>query len=76
MCSGNISKDFSVDKMKKTGLKGYVYVFGCNVSSVNLLNAVLLNAAPLNATPLKCISMNNQECKIRPKIININSNKY
>ena len=22
---------------------------------------------------LKCVSMNNQECKIRPKIININS---
>ena len=24
---------------------------------------------------LKCVSMNNQECKIRPKIININSNE-
>ena len=24
---------------------------------------------------LKCISMNNQECKIRPKIIDINSNE-
>ena len=23
---------------------------------------------------LKCVSMNNQECKVRPKIININSN--
>ena len=35
--------------------------FGCNVG-VGFLNAVP-----------KCISMNNQECKIRPKIININS---
>ena len=26
-------------------------------------------------TLLKCISMNNQECKIRPKTINVNSNK-
>ena len=34
--------------------------FGCNVSNVN---------------PLKCVSMSNQECKIRPEIININSNK-
>ena len=34
--------------------------FGCNVSSVN---------------SSKCISMNNQECKIRPEIININSNE-
>ena len=24
---------------------------------------------------LKCVSMNNRECKIRPKIININSNE-
>ena len=34
--------------------------FGCNISSVNLL---------------KCVSVNNQECKIRPEIININSNE-
>ena len=24
---------------------------------------------------MKCVSMNNQECKIRPKIININSDE-
>ena len=24
---------------------------------------------------LKCVSMNNQECKVRPEIININSNE-
>ena len=34
--------------------------FDCNISSVN---------------SSKCISMNNQECKIRPEIININSNE-
>ena len=28
----------------------------------------------LNVYPLKCVSINNQECKVRPKIININSN--
>ena len=35
-------------------------VFGCNLSSVNLL---------------KCISMNNQDCKVRPKIVNVNSDE-
>ena len=35
----------------------------------------LLNVKPLNTIPLKYVSMNNQECRIRPKIININSNK-
>ena len=34
--------------------------FGCNVLSVN---------------PLKCVSMNNQECRVRPEIINFNSNE-
>ena len=34
--------------------------FGCNLSSVN---------------PLKCISMNNQEYKVRPQIVNVNSDE-
>ena len=29
----------------------------------------------LNVNSLKCVSMNNQECKIRPQIINVNSNE-
>ena len=32
--------------------------FGCNLSSVN---------------PLECVSMINQECKVRPEIVNVNS---
>ena len=27
-----------------------------------------------NAIPLSCISMNNQTCKARPEIVNVNSN--
>ena len=29
----------------------------------------------INVTPLNCISMKNQECKVRPEIINVNSNE-
>ena len=29
----------------------------------------------VSATPLSCISMNNQACKVRPEIINVNSNE-
>ena len=29
----------------------------------------------LNVTLLKCVSMDNQECKVRTKIININNNE-
>ena len=30
------------------------------------------NANSLNAIPLSCISMSNQECKIRPQVVNVN----
>ena len=29
----------------------------------------------LRTAPLSCISMNNQACKVRPEIINVNSNE-
>ena len=44
------------------------------VVTMCLFNCNALNAIPLNAIPLKCVSVNNQECWIRPEIININSN--
>ena len=30
----------------------------------------------LSTTPLRCISINNQACKVRPEIINVNSNEH
>ena len=35
----------------------------------------LLNAAPVTITPLKCISMNNQQYKVRPDIVSVNSDE-
>ena len=34
LCLGNISKDFSVDNMKKTGLNGYVYDFSADYDAI------------------------------------------
>ena len=34
LCLGNISKVWSVDDMKKTGLNGYVYGFGVYYSDI------------------------------------------
>ena len=34
--------------------------FGCNLLSIN---------------SLECISISNQECKVRPEIVNVNNNK-
>ena len=33
------------------------------------------NASSLNANSLSCISMNNQECKTRPQVINNNGDE-
>ena len=44
-------------------------------SSVNPLSATALSATPLRAAPLKCASMTNQECKVRPEIVNVNSDE-
>ena len=35
-----------------------IMFFGCNFSSVN---------------PLECVSMNTQECKLKPEIVHVNS---
>ena len=37
MCLGNISKDWSEDNMKKTGLEGYVYDFSVDSDDIALL---------------------------------------
>ena len=34
LCLGNISKDWSVDNMKKTGFTGYVYDFSVDYDSI------------------------------------------
>ena len=35
----------------------------------------LINTNSLNAIPLSCISMDNQECKTRPQIVNSNGDE-
>ena len=45
------------------------------LSSLNLMNPVPLNAIQLSTTSFKCVSMTNQECKVRPEIVNVNSDE-
>ena len=56
---GNISKDFTINKIKKTGLKGVVFV-------------VLLSNS---SNHTECISLSNQECMIQPTLINLQANE-
>ena len=36
---------------------------------------ILLSVNLLNATPLKCVLIKNEEFKVRPKIVNVNSDE-
>ena len=60
LCLGNISKDWSTDNMKKTGFKN-VFFLGLTVLSSSITGA------------LNCVSMNNQEYKVRPEIVDVSS---
>ena len=40
MCLGNISKKFSVDNMKKTGLNGYIYDFSVDYNTIDTSNII------------------------------------
>ena len=42
------------------------------VKKVFVLGLTVLSGSITSA--LKCVSMNNQKCKVRPKIVNVNSN--
>ena len=37
------------------------------------ISAMMVFSSLPNVNPLECISMKNQECKVRPEIVNINS---
>ena len=39
-----------------------------------IVSALMFFHSLSNVNPLECISMKNQECKVRPEIVNINSN--
>ena len=106
LCLANISKDWSVIIMKKTGMNGYFFKFCADYEVFNPpLNAardipflysyfmtkrkikqnkmfqfikkcfVIASAFLTSLNPLSCISMANKECKVRPEIINLNSNE-
>ena len=43
LCLGNISKDWSVDNMKKTGFNGYVYDFSVDYVATDVDDIVYIH---------------------------------
>ena len=38
------------------------------------ISTMMFFSSLANVNPLKCVSMKNQECKVRPKIVDVSSN--
>ena len=45
------------------------------IKTIFFIAMTLFICSVINANPLKYVSMNNQDCKIRTKIIDINNNE-
>ena len=45
------------------------------IKEVFVIAMAFFNFNPSNVNSLECVSMHNQECKARTKIININNNE-
>ena len=43
LCLGSISKDWLVDNMKKTGLKGYVYDFSVDYNAIAISDILYIH---------------------------------
>ena len=46
-----------------------------NIKKIFLVTITFFSCNPLNVNSSECVSMNNQECKIRAKKIDINNNE-
>ena len=55
LCIGNISKDFSVDNMKKTQLNGYVYNFSVDYNIIDTSNIVDIRKYLMKKHGVKCL---------------------
>ena len=54
--------------MKKNDIKMFEFIKKAFFAGLTILSSV----NSVNKTPLKCVSMNNQKCKVRPEIVNVN----
>ena len=58
MCLGNISKDFSVDNMQKTGLYGCVYDFSIDYDTIAVADILDIHKYLMKKHDLKqCLNL-------------------
>ena len=57
LCLGNISEDFSVDNMKKTGLNGYIYDFSADYDAVVVDDILDIHKYLMKKNNIKCLDL-------------------
>ena len=68
-------KDIHKYLMKKNNIIWHVCIKCLDLLKKKILTGLTVLPKLTSATPLSCISMNNQECKLRPETINVNSDE-
>ena len=68
LCLGNVSKNFTINNMKKTGLKG--------VGLIKKIFIGLLAGLVNGSNHTKCVSLSNRKCMTQPTLINLHPNEY
>ena len=62
LCLGNISKDWSVDNIKKTGVKGYVYDFRVDYGAIAVADILDIHKylTKMNEIVKKCSDLSSE----------------
>ena len=57
LCPGNISKDWSVDNMKRTGFAGYVYDFSVSYDAIAVDDILDIHSYLMKKNNIKCLDL-------------------
>ena len=64
ICLGNISKDWSVDNMKRTGFTGYVYDFSVDYDPIAVDDIKDIHKYLIKKYCIVCTCLEDTSCKV------------
>ena len=57
LCLGNVSKDFSVDSMKRAGLFRYIYDFSVDYHGIDVKHVLDIDKYVIKKHDIKCLDL-------------------
>ena len=80
LCLENISKGFTFNNIRKTGLNEYVYEFSVDYNVIDTSNIINIYKYLMKKydgyNDTKCVLLINQKCQIQARLINLHPNEY